>query len=152
MRLSGTLLVGLAFAAATVALGLHSFSDIYETAYQTAGRGPVFFPRILLSAMLLLSLLVVLDGLRQKPLQLPARETRTVLAAIAVTALYVFSITAIGFLLATVVFLFLLPLILGYRRLVILAPFSLGYAIGTWYLFEEVFQIILPKSPWFVSF
>ena len=158
-------------AVATLALGTalflfwHTFDPAYDTAFAAAGRGPVFYPRILLAIIIGLAAAIALQSLfrvpgAQKPSQ-PAdaapekagwRALPALLAAIALTAGYVMAFSAAGYLLSTIVYALLLPLVFGYRNPLAIGAFALSYAVATWYLFEKVFLIILPKSPWFAAF
>ena len=153
MRVSPSVLVALVTLGLTLGLGLHTFADAYNVSAATAGRGPVFYPRILLGVMAVLCLVIIVEELRAPPAGTPTKaHLGAIAAAILLTGGYVFAIPQIGFLLATVPFTFVLPLVFGVRRLWWLAAFSVGFATAMWYLFDRVFQIILPKSPWFIYF
>ncbi len=153
MRVSPSVLVALVTLGLTLGLGLHTFADTYDVSAATAGRGPVFYPRILLAVMAVLCVVIIAEELRAPPSGARARtHGGAVAAAILLTGGYVFAIPQIGFLLATIPFAFALPLVFGVRRPWGLAVFAVGFATAIWYLFDRVFQIILPKSPWFVYF
>ena len=153
-------------AVATLALGTalflfwHTFDPAYDTAFAAAGRGPVFYPRILLAIIIALATAIVLQSLFQAPRgeastapdRVGWRALPALLAAIALTAGYVMAFSAAGYLLSTIVYALLLPLVFGYRNPLAIGAFALSYAVATWYLFEKVFLIILPKSPWFAAF
>ena len=158
-------------AVATLALGTalflfwHTFDPVYDTAFAAAGRGPVFYPRILLGIIIVLAATIALQSLFQTVrVQASGRPTDAatnraswralpaLLAAITLTAGYVMAFSAAGYLLSTIVYALLLPLVFGYRNPLVIGAFALSYAVATWYLFEKVFLIILPKSPWFSAF
>ena len=141
--------VGLLILLATAYLFFHTFDEVYQTSILTAGRGPVFFPRIILGAMALFSLIVIFEGLGAENDRLGLNALLVVLAATVVTGGYIFSITWAGFVLPTMLFTFLLPFILGYRNWLIGLMVALIYTVAVWYIFEMVFLIILPSSPWF---
>ncbi len=130
----------------------HTFADAYQTSILTAGRGPVFFPRIILAAMAVLSLMVTVEGLREKGAEFRPREILVAGAAIVLTGGYIFSIEAAGFLIPTVIFTFLMPFVLGYRSVPMALIIALTYPPAVWYIFDKVFLIILPSSPWFEAF
>jgi putative tricarboxylic transport membrane protein len=130
----------------------HTFADAYQTSILTAGRGPVFFPRIILAAMAVLSLMVTIEGLREKGFEFRPREILVAGAAIMLTGGYIFSISAAGFLIPTAIFTFLMPFVLGYRSVPMALILALIYPPAVWYIFEKVFLIILPSSPWFEAF
>lgn len=152
MRATGTTIVAFVLLGISLFLMWHTFSPAYETAFATSGRGPVFFPRILLSIMIAFSLLVAGQSLTRDGSGLTWRRMAPVGLAALATAIYVYLITTIGYLFASVLFAFVLPLVFGYRRYLVTAAFAVIYAAATWYLFEMVFRIVLPKSPWFVYF
>ena len=58
-------------AVATLALGTalflfwHTFDPAYDTAFAAAGRGPVFYPRILLGIIIVLTAAIALQSLFQ---------------------------------------------------------------------------------------
>lgn len=148
-KLSFSSLVGGVILLATAFLLYHTFDEAYQTSMLTAGRGPVFYPRIILSVMLLLSLIVIGEGLFQST-EMPSGHALVVLlAAIVVTGAYIFSINWAGFVIPTLLFSFLLPMILGYRNWPLALGISVVYTTAVWYIFEKVFLIILPSSPWF---
>ncbi|MGD1876100.1 MAG: tripartite tricarboxylate transporter TctB family protein [Kiloniellaceae bacterium] len=155
---NGTSLVACATLAASIFLLWHTFDPVYDTAYVSAGRGPVFFPRILLIIMLTLSAAVfVQSAIRPRAPEagntaLTRRDLMSVLLAAVATGLYLYLIYVIGYLLASIAFSFVLPAVFGYRRWAVTAVFAAVYATATWYVFEMVFRIVLPKSPWFIYF
>ncbi len=150
--LSGTALIGLVVLLGTLFLIYHTVNPVYQTSLLTAGRGPVFFPRLLLGAIALLAVIVLVQA---KPLDhdklRPAVVLRTV-AAIVCAGIYIQAITAVGFVISSILFALLMPIIMGYRRLTILIPLAAFYCVIVWYIFEKVFLIILPSSPWFDFF
>lgn len=136
-----------------VALGLfaHTFAPTYDVPMLTAGRGPVFFPRLLLGLMILCAAVVVWQGRDDEPLALPAGTALPVLAVVAATGLYVAGILTVGFLFATIGFTLVVPWLLGYRTPWVILALAAVYPVTVWYLFQEVFLIVLPSSPWFAG-
>lgn len=158
LPVNGTSLVACVTLAASAFLFWHTFDPVYDTAYVSAGRGPVFFPRILLVIMLLLSAAVFVQSLvhprgpETEKAALTWRDLLSVLLAAVATGLYLYLIYVIGYLLASIAFSFVLPAVFGYRRWAVTAVFAAVYATATWYVFEMIFRIVLPKSPWFIYF
>ena len=154
----GSALVACLTLAASLFLLWHSFDPVYDTAFATAGRGPMFFPRILLGIMLFLSTGVLIQSLTRGnaaedgATAFAWRDVLPVAAAAVITGVYLYLIYVIGYLFASVAFSFALPLVFGYRRWAITAAFAVVYATVTWYVFEMIFRIVLPKSPWFAYF
>ena len=52
LRLTGSTLAAIAVLGAALFLLWHTFDPVYEPRFASAGRGPVFFPRILLALMI----------------------------------------------------------------------------------------------------
>lgn len=136
----------------TVYLISHTYDDVYQTSLLTAGRGPVFFPRIVLAAMAVFSLVVILQGMAEQRTTLPWRHLLPIAATVAATGAYIAAIDVAGFLIATVVYTATLPWLLGYRRPLPVLLVALLYPVIVWFVFEKVFLIILPSSPWFEMF
>lgn len=136
----------------TVFLIWHTFDDVYQTSILTAGRGPVFFPRIVLGAMAVFSLIVIIEGLGETSDPMRLNAFAAVGLAVALTGAYIFSINWAGFVIPTLLFTTLLPFILGYRKWKTVLTISVIYTLSVWYVFEKVFLIILPSSPWFEVF
>ncbi len=136
----------------TAFLFYHTFDPSYQTTIMAAGRGPVFFPRIVLAAMLVFSLIVIVESRRQIPTAPSPKTAFIVLAVIAVTGAYIYAITVAGFLIPSIVFNAALPWLLGYRKWRISLLIAAIYPFAVWYIFEKIFLIILPSSPWFEMF
>ena len=152
LRVTDSTIVAIVTLAASLYLLWHTYSPVYDTVFATAGRGPVFFPRILLVIIAALATLTAAQSLLNEHDRIKWRSLASFGLAAGITAGYIYLITVIGFLLATMGFCVALPLAFGYRRLMVIAGFSIVYATTAWYLFEVVFRIVLPKSPWFSSF
>jgi putative tricarboxylic transport membrane protein len=130
----------------------HTFDEVYQTSILTAGRGPVFFPRIVLGAMGLFSLIVIYEGLTEGSEAISAQALLVLGVVVALTGAYIFTINWAGFVIPTLIFTSLLPFALGYTKWKTVLTISVIYSFGVWYIFEKVFLIILPSSPWFEVF
>jgi len=151
-RLSWTTIIGLISLLITTFLFYHTFDDIYALSAVTAGRGPVFFPRIILVLMLFLSVGVMIVGTKEEFKPISGEQLLVVVATLGLTGLYIYAISAAGFLLSTIVFVFLLPWLLNYRNWKVITIITICYPVAIWYIFEKFFMIILPSSPWFDAF
>jgi hypothetical protein len=151
-RLSWTTVIGLVTLLVSIILFYHTFDDIYNISVVTAGRGPVFFPKILLSAIFLLSIGVIIEGFKEKFNPITGKQFLVVVATLGLTGLYIYAITAAGFLISTIIFVFILPWLLGYRDWKAIFVITTFYPVIVWYVFEKFFMIILPSSPWFDVF
>jgi hypothetical protein len=152
VRLSWTTVIGSVTLLVATILFYHTLDDIYKISVVTAGRGPVFFPKILLGAMLLLSIGVIIEGFKEKFNPVTGRQLLLVVAVLGLTGLYIYAITAAGFLISTVIFVFIVPWLLGYRKWKAIFAVTIFYPVIVWYVFEKFFMIILPSSPWFDVF
>jgi putative tricarboxylic transport membrane protein len=151
-KLSVTTVTAAGSLLATLFLIWHTFDPVYQTSFMTAGRGPVFYPRIILWAMLLFSVIVLWED-HGKAEKLEVRGTYGwTISALVATGLYTLAITRIGFVFSTVIFMVLLPWFMGYRRILVILVLAVVYTLTVWYVFEEIFLIILPSSPWFEVF
>jgi putative tricarboxylic transport membrane protein len=136
----------------TVYLFGHTFDQVYQTSILTAGRGPVFYPRIVLGAMGVFSLIVVFEGLSTHSEAMSTQAYLVLSAGVALTGAYIFTINWAGFVIPTLIFTSLMPITLGYKKWKTMLILSVIYILGVWYIFEKVFLIILPSSPWFEVF
>ena len=152
VRLSWTTVIGLIALLITTYLFYHTLDDIYAVSVLTAGRGPVFFPRILLGAMFLFSIGVIWEGSKEEFIPMKGEQLLIVIATLGFTGIYIYAISATGFLISTIVFVFVLPWLLGYRNWVAISLIAALYPVTVWYVFEKFFMIILPSSPWFDAF
>ena len=150
-RLTEIMIVALLVAALALFLAA-SFGKTSAFAQASSGRGPYFFPRIVLGGMAIL-IPVLLVGIRQRAALLPERAPLVrMIFVILATAAYCAAIGVIGFLLASVLFGGLVPVLLGQRGYLMLAAIALSYAVAVWLLFEKIFLIILPASPFGLGF
>lgn len=146
-------LVGGVLLAVSIFFWIESLDEAYDVPATSAGRGPMFYPQILLAGWTVLALIVTLRGLREPPIgALRWRPVLTVTGAMALTGLYVAGILHAGFLIATAGLALLLPPLLGYRNIAVILLFAAVFPVTTWWLFDRVFRIILPTSPWFDAF
>jgi putative tricarboxylic transport membrane protein len=151
-RISGTSLIGIVMALMAAWLIFHTFSDVYRLPYQASGRGPVFYPRIVLVCLLVFALAVIWEGRNEPGITLNWPVLIPVISVLAATGLYVVAIGSLGFLIATIGYTLALPVLLGYRKLPIVIAIAAIYPVAVWYLFDRIVQILLPASPWFEIF
>lgn len=129
-----------------------TFGKTSAFAQASSGRGPFFFPRIVMALLLVLTPFLFM-GLRSGTRALPpARPLTRMLSLMLATAIYCYFIGILGFLISSVLFAIIVPVLLGRRDVGLLAPIALAYGAAVWLLFERVFLIILPASPWPLGF
>ena len=151
-RMSWTTIIGLISLLITSFLLYHTFDEIYALSAVRTGRGPVFFPRIILALMFLLSIGVMIEGRKETFKPISRDQLLVVVATLGLTGIYIYAITAAGFLISTIVFVFVLPWLLNYRNWKVIVIITIFYPVIVWYIFEKFFMIILPSSPWFDAF
>lgn len=117
------------------------------------GFPPSFYPRILLSFWTVLSVIVIVRGLRDR--RSPAQGTQVSLrlvGAIAVTAGYVWLLGQAGFLISTILFVLTFLVVVGYRQWLIIAAVTAVFPVSAWWLLNGPLRLVLPTSPWFAGF
>lgn len=152
MRISYASAIGCVILLTALFLFVHTFDEQYQTSFLTAGRGPVFYPQIILVVILLLSCLVIVENWTQRETASSAKSVVISFTAIALTGAYIFAMPMLGFVMSTAIFTFVLPFVLGFQSWLISAAIAVVYTLSVWYIFEKLFLIILPTSPWFDLF
>jgi putative tricarboxylic transport membrane protein len=122
--------------------------------------GPAFYPRIILLLTILLSLILVIQGLgarqREKNKESTSSESwlkkyRPTLLAFLVFGLYVLLLPKLGYLLSTIMFVTALQWLLGapsLRRLPGSLVVGVGTSLVTYMVFEKYLHVFLPKGTW----
>lgn len=141
---------------ASVALFVSAIG-IPTSRFEKLGAGA--FPKIVFAAMALMSIVAVVDALRQISrhayisffAQAAAWTRRRYLVFIVLAAFtaYLFAIPFLGFSVASLVFLFGLQVILMPRRaksILIAAVVAVVFSFGLNWLFAEVFNVFLPRG------
>ncbi|MBI4590842.1 MAG: tripartite tricarboxylate transporter TctB family protein [Candidatus Rokubacteria bacterium] len=120
--------------------------------------GPAFYPRAVLSVFLLLSLLLLISGLRA-PLRVRARDWsrwfsryRVILASFLLFGLYVLALPFAGYLLSTTLFTAAMQWVLGrrgFRRFPGILVVAVGTSLGTYVVFQLYLHVLLPRGALF---
>lgn len=129
-----------------------TFVEISAFAQASQGRGPFFYPRFIMAAIALLALVMIIrpSGVSE---EIPdSRGMKKLFLMFAIVAGYTLGLASIGFLLSSVIFALITPFILGYRHLLSIAAVATGFSLFTWWLFQNVFLIILPPGEWLARF
>ncbi len=119
--------------------------------------GPKIMPRLFSSALLLVGIGIVLYGLKaahRAPAGAQRSESeelngRKVAATAGLITFYVFALEPIGFIITTMLYLFLQFLVLGgarRRQLPIYAVLAVAVSLGVYALFYGVFDVFLPPG------
>ncbi|MCL6640600.1 MAG: tripartite tricarboxylate transporter TctB family protein [Candidatus Rokubacteria bacterium] len=113
--------------------------------------GPDFYPRLLFGAAILLSAILVVQGLvrREAPARRPA-QYRLVVGTFAVFGAYVGLLPLLGFRVATLLFVLGLQVLLepprtgrGWMRVVVVA---VATTVLTYLVFEQYLTVLLPRG------
>ena len=126
-----------------------TFTDQFDVPTFGGDVGPAFAPRGYLLVWMALAATSVLQALREKdeaPLEVNLRQLVSVAAVAGATG---YAMTVVGFVFSTVPGVFLFCWAFGYRKPIMLAVLSLAAPLTIWALFTYVFELLLPRSPWF---
>ncbi|GHF46221.1 tripartite tricarboxylate transporter TctB family protein [Seohaeicola zhoushanensis] len=129
-----------------------TFGEVSAFARQSAGRGPYFFPRIVLIGLVLAECFLLWSAFARGENEERRPVTWKFAGLVLATAGYCALIPWAGFLIASALYGLAVPLLLGRRDVILLAVVSLVYSVALWMLFERVFLIILPASPFDIGF
>lgn len=145
--------VALVIVSVTAVFFVLTFGEVSAFARASAGRGPYFFPRVVLILLLIVETVLLFSVFSPRhPMvsrRLPSLRMGLLIAA---TAAYCALIPLAGFLISSVIFGIFVPLLLGRRDYGVIIAVALVYSTAVWWLFERVFLIILPASPFDIGF
>jgi len=128
---------------------------IYWYAERYSGRGfssygPNFFPQVLSVLFFLTSAAMIVQALRGKALANMERIHKpgliTVAGTLIISILYVFSMKLLGFYLATLLFLYVVMILLGQKNIWIRLAVSFVIASAIFGIFTFVLKIPLPEG------
>ncbi len=114
--------------------------------------GPAFFPLLIAVAVAGLAAALLARGVRARRdetfrLEIPA-EFRAQAAMLGLFAAYLLALPTAGFLAASIPFTAALMWLYGGRDRLLLAGVSIGVPVFLFFLFRDVFQILLPRGVW----
>lgn len=134
------------------ALGLLALAVMFESRRLPLGTltnpGPAYLP-VVLAALLLLSglALVVLGGRAPRPAALGWEEGRHAAAIVAAVAVAALLLERLGYRLTMAVMLLFLVGVVERRGWVVTALFAAALALGSFFLFDTVLRVPLPRGP-----
>lgn len=114
---------------------------------QTWALSPALFPLIITVSTLLLSILSIFKGLKEKNTNTQSSKKanfKRLGLIILISFLYLFTLPKIHFLLSSVIYLFLFLLILGERKWWVLVSISILTPLLIQYLFGNLLNVFLP--------
>ncbi len=136
------MLLGSAFFAMT-------FGDRFDVPTFGGDVGPAFAPRLFLGAWILLSAIALGIAIRNDASPEEPVKAAQFLGIVLITLATAVAMTKIGFVFATVPGFAAFCWAFHYRRPVPLVLLSVAAPVTIWALFTFVFELLLPRSPWF---
>ena len=110
-----------------------------------ADLSAAFFPNILFGILIFCGICLLYQSQKRvNKVKLPTFNYVRLGAMLAVLSGYVYIMDYVGFILATVLFLFAAMYVFGERRKLILFSVSIAAAVIVYFLFTEAFMIVLP--------
>ncbi|MBJ3775616.1 tripartite tricarboxylate transporter TctB family protein [Acuticoccus mangrovi] len=128
-------------------LFLETLSDVYQRTGLGTAYNAVFYPRILLAVLALLSVALIAKALVGPSAALRLDLSRYALpvgGSLVLTTGYALFFTRLPFVPAAILYSAAVGLILGYRRLTVLAATAIAMPLGLFLLFESVLGVQLP--------
>jgi|AntDeeMinimDraft_5_1070356.scaffolds.fasta_scaffold04221_3 hypothetical protein len=115
-----------------------------------ADPGPAFFPRLILAGIAILSVVQLLLSIRRGTevrYEVPRSTAKTVATVSALLLLFVASLSTLGFLIASALFLIVLLRYSGETDYRIIALISVGLPLVLFVVFAGIFDVRLPENP-----
>jgi len=139
--------------AAAVALGAAAWT-FYESARWPAPDfvgGPALIPRLVAAIVVLAAVVIAGRALAGRALPVeepvPARQRWRIAGVTLLTVALALALEPLGFVPAAILYLAGFALIIGARRPLPLAVFSIGLPIGMYLLFDRLLHVPLPQTP-----
>ncbi|MDE0113280.1 MAG: tripartite tricarboxylate transporter TctB family protein [Albidovulum sp.] len=134
-----------------VALSLFAvtFTDQFDVPTFGGDVGPAFAPRGFLIVWMVLAATATIQALRGEAEEFSGMNFGKFASVAIIACAMSYGMTIIGFVFSTIPGFFLFCWVFGYRKPLILAVLSVGGPLGIWALFTYVFELLLPRSPWF---
>lgn len=113
--------------------------------------GPAFFPTLIATALAVLSIALLMRGVRAaatEPSALPTGVTARGWLALGMFVIYLVAMPTLGFLVTSIPFFAALTWAYGERRPVVLALTSVLVPAASLVVFRSGFQIFLPRGLW----
>lgn len=107
--------------------------------------GPKFFPMLCIIILGFCGLILIFKGWKRKEKKpLPIFVWSKLLPMILLFAIYFIALRLFGFIISTMLFMFMSMIFMGERKPLILIGIPIGVSFGIYYLFVKVFFVILP--------
>lgn len=137
-----------------IGLFLSTFSEAYDIEPFMGDVGTVFMPRVYFVIWIGLSITLLVQSFRRvdESDSDQAFSFSRLITIMLVSGATAVAILKFGFVLGMVPGFFIFCWLFGYRKPVTLAIFSIAGTVIIWVLFNNVFELPLPRSPWFNLF
>ena len=124
-----------------------------DTAAEYRTISPSFFPYVLATILSGLSILLMIEGWRSPAgpifsIRFDNKDTHRTAALLFILVVFSALLTTLGFIVDAFFFMFLIQLILGERRFLVLVIVSLVVSFGMYFLFATLFKVPLPMGIW----
>lgn len=130
-----------------IGAGLLVYSYVWGADMSVGERfGPMFYPRFILWAWVLLAMGLTVETLFAHSVQSQPVNKKALLASIASVAVCCALLPYLGFLVTCVLFCCAYPLLLGYRKIAVVIISAVLFSVATWYVFNSILLIALPEG------
>lgn len=137
-----------------IGLFISTFSEVYNIEPFMGDVGTVFMPRVYFVIWIALSIVLLFQSLRSSDDEEPDQvfSFSRLCIIMLVSGATAVAILKYGFVLGMIPGFFIFCWQFGYRKPFTLAAFSIAGTVIIWVLFNNVFELPLPRSPWFNLF
>lgn len=144
------LIYGLVAAFAALAMFVHTYSPRYDNEFLFGDVSTVFFPRVVLAVIILLSLGLAFKGFRNSSGEdLREIQLGRMLLTLGATILGIALVWFAGYLIGMPIGVFLVGLALGYPNKIILAVTSVVAPVLVWLVLGRLAQVSFPTGTLF---
>ena len=143
-----TTLFGIFFLAGTAFLWWEGTRHSFSVQGSGIAYDPLFFPNVLLGLGALCAFCIAILGLVKKDSNRNEPRWGLWCALVLLIAAYFWALAEIGFVVATVPFIILFCVLLGYRRWTAIMATATGTTAAVWYVFTAWLMVPLPTSAW----
>lgn len=137
---------------ASSGLFIHTFFSNVHMAGSGVEHSPMFFPRIILGLMVLLSFGMLSEAIVKAQGYQPKQNWGILAGAVALVGFLVVSFNILGFIVSSFLFLIGYGYLLGYRKKRFLIIISASATLVIWYTFNTLLTISLPEFPGLINF
>jgi uncharacterized membrane protein YhaH (DUF805 family) len=142
------LLFSAVFMFISIALFIYTFFSDVQMAGGGVEHSAMFFPRIIIGLMVLLSFGMIIEAVVKKQDNKARQNWIVLICAIVLVGLFISFFKTLGFLITTFIFITGYGYALGYRKKLLLIVISSLMSVIIWYIFTAVLEISLPGLPW----